>query len=84
MDHGNARYECDMSDEDHRRLAELLHSVCGMVILSGYLCEMYQELYPDWKKFTRRSTAGGNGRGGSLKRTEVIWIKPGERSNRFF
>jgi DNA adenine methylase len=84
MDHGNARYEFEMSDQDHRQLAELLHSVRGMVVISGYRCGLYEDLYPDWKKYTKRSTAGGNGGGGSLKRTEVIWIKPGEKSNRLF
>lgn len=41
-------YAYEMRDEDHIRLAELLHSVRGKVALSGYRCELMDKLYADW------------------------------------
>lgn len=41
-------YAYEMSDDDHYRLAELLHCVQGKVALSGYRCELMDSLYKDW------------------------------------
>jgi len=41
-------YAYEMSDQDHIQLAELLHSVKGMVAISGYRCELMDRLYRDW------------------------------------
>lgn len=63
-------YRHELSDDDHRRLAELLHGVEGMVVLSGYACELYDlELYADWHRVTRAHMADG-----ARKRTEVLWL----------
>lgn len=69
MQRGNAAYECEMSDQDHRNLSEVLRGVQGMVILSGYRCEMYDELYADWKYEEREHFADG-----AKPRTEVVWM----------
>lgn len=69
MQRGNAAYECEMSDQDHRNLSEVLRGVQGMVILSGYRCEMYDELYADWKYEERKHFADG-----ARPRTEVVWM----------
>lgn len=72
MKRGNAAYECEMTDRQHRELAEILHSVKGMVVLSGYPCDLYdKELYPDWKRFERAHLADG-----ARKRVEVLWLNP--------
>lgn len=68
----SARYRYEMGDDDHRALAETLYSLQGMVILSGYPCELYDlELYPDWHRVTRSAHADGG-----RDRTEVLWISP--------
>ncbi len=68
----DSRYRYEMSDEDHRGLASALHSVRGMVIVSGYACDLYdQELYADWQRFERDTHADG-----ARDRTEVLWISP--------
>lgn len=68
----NKQYRHEMSDDDHRALAEVLRSVVGKVVLSGYPCELYdRELYPDWKRFERRAMADG-----ARARTEVLWLNP--------
>lgn len=67
---GGGRYRFEMSSEDHRRLAEVLRSVKGMVVLSGYPCELYdKELFPDWQRIERRALADG-----AKERTEVLWL----------
>jgi DNA adenine methylase len=43
-------YGFEMSDDEHRRLASLLHSAKGRVALSGYDCKLQDDLYQDWKR----------------------------------
>lgn len=63
-------YIHDLSDDEHRELAGVLRGVKGMVVLSGYPCELYDlELYPDWYRVTRGALADG-----ARKRTEVVWL----------
>lgn len=67
-----ADYGHEMTDDDHRELAAVLRSVEGMVVLSGYPCDLYdRELYPDWHRVTRRALADG-----ARERTEVLWLNP--------
>jgi DNA adenine methylase len=63
-------YRHEMTAEDHRALAEVLRSVKGMVVLSGYACDLYdRELYPDWHRVERKTFADG-----ARERTEVLWL----------
>src|SRR5437867_3005643 len=41
-------YAHEMTDADHRALANVLHQVKSKVALSGYHCPLYDELYGDW------------------------------------
>lgn len=41
-------YAYEMTDDEHRQLADVLHSVQGKVALSGYDCSLMQELYGNW------------------------------------
>lgn len=68
----NAWYAHEMTDDDHRTLATALHACAGMVVVSGYACDLYdRELYADWQR-VERATHGD----GARDRTEVLWIKP--------
>jgi DNA adenine methylase len=62
-------YEYEMSDEEHRELAEVLRNVDGMVALSGYHCDLMDELYGDWNQVEYTKTAHSV----NQKRTEVVW-----------
>lgn len=63
-------YRHEMTDDDHRALATVLRAVRGMVVLSGYGCEMYdRELYPDWERHERAHHADG-----AADRVEVVWL----------
>jgi len=71
--HGKS-YTHEMSDLDHRDLAWLLKQVKGKVLISGYECRLYGELYGDWIRHEKNTTASGQN--GAVQRTEVLWIKP--------
>ena len=43
-------YAFEMTDDDHIRLANLLSTIRGRVILSGYRTELYEELYGSWNR----------------------------------
>lgn len=63
-------YEHEFDDDDHRRLAEQLHQVKGMVVISSYDSELYRELYADWQMVTTIArTDGGD-------RIECLWLSP--------
>lgn len=47
---GTRAYQHELEPEDHERLAELLHGIEGMAIISHYPCEAYDELYPGWRR----------------------------------
>jgi len=64
-------YLYEMSDDDHRRLAEALHGVKAKVALSGYHSPLMQELYADWQCVEAPEKLCH-----SVKtlRTEVLWV----------
>lgn len=65
-------YRFEMTSDDHRTLAAGLHAASGMVAVSGYACELYDnELYPDWHRVTKATHADS-----ALDRTEVLWLNP--------
>jgi DNA adenine methylase len=72
MDSRSGRYyRHEMTNDDHRRLAEVLHRCKGMVIISGYPSPLYDDLYGDWH--CEECAANTDG---AHARTEVIWINP--------
>jgi len=64
-------YDFEMSDAEHKTLAQQLRGADGMVILSGYHCDLYDELYGDWTRVEKAALADG-----ARKRTEVLWLNP--------
>jgi len=69
-------YRHEMTDDQHRELAAVLHKCAGMVVLSGYPCDLYDaELYPDWQRVTKSALADG-----ARKRVEVLWLNPAASS----
>lgn len=65
------RYQYEMNDADHRQLAAALHQVKGMVLLSGYKSDLYQELYGDWMVTSKTTTTNGNSQA-----VEYLWLSP--------
>ena len=80
-------YVNEMQDvEAHRELAEVLNSVKGMVVLSGYPSEEYRERYDErgWERHEfdvvcstscRSSRVGLKGLS-KPRRTECVWLNP--------
>ncbi|MBP8972336.1 MAG: DNA adenine methylase [Anaerolineae bacterium] len=68
----NNAYAYEMTDQEHAQLAELLDSVEGMVAISGYDCDLMNDLYsePRWIKNVGPSKTIHSTKG---KRTEVLW-----------
>lgn len=73
----NNAYAHEMTDAQHRELAEALHRVQGKVALSSYRSRLIDELYSDW-----RCIEGPEKKVHSVKTTrqEVLWVNydPGE------
>jgi DNA adenine methylase len=63
------------SDDEHRELAEVLHSARAAVLLSGYASPLYEALYGDWARLERDVDVSlSHGTDRPMKRaTEVIW-----------
>ena len=68
---GRGAYGHEMTDDEHAALADLLRSVEGRVIISGYPSTLYEDLYAGWARIDRPALADQ-----ARRRTEVLWIKP--------
>ncbi len=71
-------YGYEMIDDEHLKLAKVLHNVKGKVALSGYHCDLMADLYRDWayieaptKKAHSTNTRPDNKK---QQRTEILWI----------
>jgi len=71
-----ADYLHELSDDDHALLAEGLRSLKGMVIVSGYRCDAYDEFFRDWRRVDRQAMADG-----AAKRIESLWLSPSTPAN---
>lgn len=64
-------YRYELSDEEHVDLAEFLRGLKGMVIVSGYPCPLYDEIFGKWTRVERHAFADG-----AKKRIECLWLNP--------
>jgi DNA adenine methylase len=66
-------YRFEMSDEDHKDLAELLYGIRGMAIISGYPGNLYNELFTQkgWSIHTIQTRDVQN-----QYKTEAVWLNP--------
>jgi DNA adenine methylase len=64
-------YGFEMTDEEHSKLAELLHAVKGKVAVSAYRCDLMGKLYGHWK-----CIEGPEKKCHSVKKTrkEALWV----------
>lgn len=67
-------YRHEMSDDDHRDLLDCLLNLRGMVVLSGYDSEIYNEPLTGWAK--RTTEARSSSFRGTKMSTEVVWLNP--------
>ena len=64
-------YAFEMTDDEHRELARVLHRVKGKVALSSYHCDLMDELYGDWRYL---EAPVKNCHSVKTPRTEVLWV----------
>lgn len=70
---GEQKYRHVMTDEQHVELAESLTAARAAVVISGYDCPLYRDLY-DALGWHRREISTATGQGGEwAARTEVLW-----------
>lgn len=72
-------YRHELTDQQHEELAGVLHSLSGMVVLSGYRCELYDRFYASWTRIDGRSHADG-----ARPRIESLWLSPSIRRGTLF
>lgn len=69
----NKAYGYEMTDNEHRILANVLNSVKGKVALSNYECELMEELYPP-SKWTKIYAPEKVIHSTKDTRQEVLWV----------
>lgn len=67
-------YNVEMSNDDHRALAAALQGIKGRAAVSGYPCELYEELYEKngWHYFDMPAMSK-DGKGQAAERVERLW-----------
>ncbi|XNS32383.1 DNA adenine methylase [Halomonas cupida] len=74
MGQEKSTYRHEMDDAEHEELLKACSRLEGFVVLSGYACDLYQDLLSGWHLVTRKFPASG--RSGSVARTECVWLSP--------
>lgn len=69
--HGHHGYSYEMNDADHEDLGRFLRTLSGMVVVSGYRCDLYDRLYDGWHLVEKNALADG-----ARPRVECLWISP--------
>lgn len=67
-------YRHEMTDDDHAELLQALLCLDGMVVVSGYETDLYNDTLSGWQ--TRRTKARISAGRGTAIRTEVLWLNP--------
>jgi DNA adenine methylase len=71
-DKAGRAYHHEMEDNQHASLLEQIKNVAGMVILSGYESELYNDMLPGWDKVSKSTMDINAG-----EQIEVLWLSPG-------
>lgn len=68
----SGQYLFEWSDAQHVESAQLLRQCVGYVVVSGYACPLYQEIYEahGWVRYDKKATTSGE------NRIESIWLSP--------
>lgn len=75
---GAGYYRHEMTDAQHLELLEEVLQLRGMVVISGYPNEMYDQALDGWLRVSTGARISA-GRGSAI-RTEVLWISPAAQS----
>lgn len=75
-DEGRSDYRHELNDAAHEALLACLGTLRGKVVLSGYSCDLYNDLLPGWEKVAKKTFADG-----ARARTEILWLSPNCRES---
>lgn len=64
-------YSHELTHDDHVELLRTLKLLGGMVALSGYRCELYDDELQEWTRYDRSFRVNGPG-----SRVESLWLNP--------
>ena len=67
-------YGVEMTEAEHRQLAETLNQTRGNVVLSGYASPLYEDLYRGWRTVEfdmANHAAGGKSK---ARKQEILWL----------
>ena len=64
-----------MTDQQHRALATNLAGLRGTVVVSGYRCDLYEELFDGWQRIDAATHADG-----ARDRVESLWPEREEKT----
>jgi len=66
-------YAFEWTEKQHKRAADLLRQCSGYVVVSGYACPLYTELYEahSWQRVDKEAQTNSGG-----KRIESLWLSP--------
>lgn len=67
------QYLIEQDEQFHIEAAELLRQAQGYVVVSGYACPLYTELYENhgWERVDKEAQTNSGG-----KRIESLWLSP--------
>jgi DNA adenine methylase len=67
------RYLLEWVNTDHVEAADILRQCTGYIVVSGYACDLYRELYEDhgWTRADKEAQTNSGG-----KRIESLWLSP--------
>lgn len=72
-------YRHELNDEQHKTLASALHQLKGPVVVSGYRCDLYDNLFDGWTRIDGLAHADG-----ARPRVESLWLSPNIQHNSLF
>ena len=68
--HGHHGYNHEMDDDQHRAFGAAVRELRGMVVVSGYGCDLYdKEIFPDWDRIAFAALSDK-----ARDRVEVLWL----------
>lgn len=72
-------YRHEMNDEQHQQLVTDLAALRGMVVVSGYRCDLYDAAFKRWQRIDCAAHADG-----ASARVESLWLSPNFPSHGLF